>query len=374
MINNVAIIAIGDPCLSTTWSGVPKRLVDEYSRRGYNVFPLNIASDFLWHWIGVVFNRVLRRIYFPWHRVSFCNTRLAFALSRFWLKRHMRKIGKIDLIVSTSFSVDTSGLNVITVMLHDWTEGYALLRSGNPAFNRCEEQSECNQLELLGKADLVVALYPASMNYLVAKGCNARYICNPINTESLSEEEYALRLEKMEDDEIHILAVGGSWYQSNVECVIKAADNLKDGRIIVDVIGRNSAKSIPKYCKVNFHGYLNKDDIKQGDLYRKLFLQARCLVNIRKGWGGGSSIAEAMFKYLPVIIGRYPDVESMYGGAESRFGYYCNEEDVEDLTCKLRKIITLSKNDYLKLCTGANEVVKNDTYQRLVDGIMTWCK
>ena len=88
----VALIAVGDPCSSTTWSCVPCNLVKEFRRRGHDVVPLDISSDFAWHWCGVFFNRILRRICKPLAHVSFCNTKFALALSRIWLKRRLSRI------------------------------------------------------------------------------------------------------------------------------------------------------------------------------------------------------------------------------------------------------------------------------------------
>ena len=372
----IALIAVGNPCRSTTWSGVPNNLFRELERNGYEVYPLDISADFMWHWCGVAFNRVLRKIYKPWHRVHFCNTKFALWLSRRWLKREIDRVGGVDMVFSTSFSVDLREAGVPAVMLHDWTEGYGILRSGTPFLNRCEKQSEQNQLDLIVTCDLVVVLYPRSRKYLAETcgGCydKIKYFCNPVNALPLTEELLNERMAicSAASREVHLLVVGGAWYQQNVEYVIQAADRLSDDNIVVDVVGRNSAVSKPSHCKVVFHGYLNKD--KEGDRqkYDALFVGAKCLVNIRLGWGAGSSAAEAMYKYVPVIIGKYPDIEAMYGEAEGRFGLYCTPGDVDDLVVQLRKLLSMSPVEYTRLCQSAHEITKNDTYENLVSSIL----
>ena len=65
---NVVLISVGDARASGTWSGVPKRVYEELRRRGHNVVPADITKDFLWHWCGAVFNRIVRSVYRPWKR------------------------------------------------------------------------------------------------------------------------------------------------------------------------------------------------------------------------------------------------------------------------------------------------------------------
>lgn len=262
-------------------------------------------------------------------------------------------------------------------MLHDWTEGYGLLKNGARTLNRFEKQSELNQLDLITSCDLSVVLYPKSRDYLVdvcgkQYSNKIRYICNPVNAQPYTKEEIQNRMAhcSTKDETIHLLVVGGSWYQQNVEYVIQAADKLRNPKIVVDVVGRNSAATKPEYCKVIFHGYLSKDNAKERELYDSLFMKAKCLVNIRLGWGAGSSAAEAMYKYLPVIIGKYPDIVAMYGDAEGRFGFYCTPGDVDELAVQLRKLIEMPPVEYAKLCESAHEITCNDTYQRLVQEIL----
>ena len=154
-----------------------------------------------------------------------------------------------------------------------------------------------------------------------------------------------------------------------MECVIQAADELRDEGIVVDVVGRECAKTRPRFCKVNFYGYLNKDDGEQFKLYKSLFLHARCLVNTQKKWGAGSSVAEAMFGYVPVIVGRYPDIQAMYGEACGRFGFYCEEGSVEELSKRLREMLCMEDAAYHSLCVSAHNICSNDTYDFLLSEI-----
>lgn len=368
---NVVLISVGDARASGTWSGVPKRVYEELRRRGHNVVPADITKDFLWHWCGAVFNRIVRSVYCPWKRVAFCNTRLGLFLSRRFLRRTLNRCSHIDLIFATTFSIDCSTIDIPCILLHDWTEGYAILRTGS-RMNSCELRSESNQLKVIKSAQMSIAIYPESCNYLKGllgpknqhKIC---YVCNPINTDSLSNQWINDRLHEGVNSR-RVLVVGGFWYQRNVECVIKAADLLGYDDVVVDVIGRTCAEAKPKHCKVNFYGYLNKDIPEQKATYMELFKKARCLVNVKKTWGGGSSVAEAMYDYIPIIVGRYPEFVSMYG--EEGFGYYCREEDISALSELLRRIFALDESSYVQLCKSAHALVENDTYERLMTVVL----
>jgi glycosyltransferase involved in cell wall biosynthesis len=374
----VALIAIGNPQNANTWSCVPQNLYFELMRRGHEVLPLDLSSDFLWHYCSGLFNHIVRKTYKPWGGIPFSNTKFALWLSHRWIRRKLRRVSGLDLLLSTTFSIDMRGLGVKCVMLHDWTEGYAMLRGKDKGrLNAAQEQCEHNQIKVITACDLVTVLYPKSREYLV-KICGMSYankikfICNPVNALPLSQEMKNKRLEYcfLEGKGKHVLVVGGARYQPNVEYVIQAADKLRDKDVIVDVIGRNSAATKPKYCKVCFYGYLSKDNKEQRELYDSLFLQAKCLVNIQQGWGAGSSAAEAMYKYVPVIIGKYPDIEAMYGKAEGRFGFYCAPGDVDELVDLLRALISMSPVEYTKLCKSAHEITKADTYKNLVGQIL----
>ena len=372
----VVLVSVGDPRTSRAWSGVPQRLFLELNRRGCEVLPLDISSDFWWHWCGVVFNRIFRRVYRPWHRVSFCNTKFGLYLSGRFLRKSLANKGLHELIFCTTFSINCAAVETPCVLLHDWTEGYAILRTGS-SLNSCELQSENNQIGVIKASQMSIAIYPESEKYI--KGLLGEdyqqkidYVCNPINADALTAEWVKDRLQKGINSK-RILVVGGFWYQRNVECVIKAADSLGRKDIIVDVIGRSSAETQPKYCRVNFYGYLDKDDAEQKSLYMTLFKEARCLVNIRKNWGGGSSVAEAMYDYLPIIVGRYPEIVSMYGEDDSRFGMYCGEEDIHALADKLRAMLDMDSESYREVCVSAHNLVANDTYERLLTEIFDKC-
>lgn len=374
----IALVAIGDPTSPLTWSGVPYNLLNELRRQGHDVMPLDISADFIWHWCGVAFNRILTRIYHPWRRLQFCNTKFAMRLSRRWLKRELSKIGKVDIVFSASLSIDLSDAPCAKIMLHDWIGGYGVSDFGTTPLSQNEKRAEENQIHLVKACDLVALLYPKSREYLVERcgreyANKIQYICNPVASSKPTEDYVRKRLlrSSSNDRNVHLLVVGGPWYQENVEYVIQAADSLQAPNITVDVVGRSSAKTQPKYCKVVFHGYLSKDSEDDYRLYESLFLGAKCLINIKRGWGGGSSIAEAMYKYVPVIIGRYGDIEAMYGEATGRFGFYCTPGDVNELADKLQLLLSMSSSEYVNLCKFAHEIVQNDTYEHLVKSILS---
>ena len=72
-----------------------------------------------------------------------------------------------------------------------------------------------------------------------------------------------------------------------------------------------------------------------------------------------------MYAGLPVICGNYADIVALYG-EEARFGAYCEPGNVQMLTEKLRWLLSRKGSEYVEMCHAAHDLVKNDTYRRLV--------
>ena len=359
----VLFVVNGDARTTRPWSGVPYRILREMESMGIEV--VNVDMSQVWHlkWPRILYNRVIRKIVRRWRNIPYEATLCCMWQTNRWLRRVVRRHADCDLVLITSFCVDCSGVALPCVLLHDWTVGYARKVQHGNTLSRAEANAENNQLSALGTATKAVTLYPCVVAYLKAFGLsNVDFVCNPVNadwaTDVPGRAHRALRGKR-------ILVVGGRFYRDNLEYVLEAADALGDSSVTVDVVGASETRYSPRHARVRFHGYLNRSDEGQRKRYEELFSTARCLVNIKKGWGGGSSIAEAMYAGLPVICGNYADIVALYG-EEARFGAYCEPGNVQMLTEKLRWLLSRKGSEYVEMCHAAHDLVKNDTYRRLV--------
>ena len=367
---NVLLASYGDPASSRTWSGVPSMIRKELISQGHRVVCGNLNSSITRRILEVVFNRFVRKVVRRFKRIPFSATRVGLWLSNKWLKRELKSRQEVDLGIATEFAVDCSGVTKKCVLLHDWTFGYSILRSPGETLTSKESDVESRLIKVMEQAELVVSLYPCARKY-IADRCDRSggvvFVCNPVNAFPLDEHEVSARM-KYGSTSKRVLVIGDAAYKENVLSVVSAVEELKECDVVVDVIGCMIPNLATRFCKVVFHGYLDKSDERQYGIYRRLFLGARCLVNIRKAWGGGSSVAEALSCYLPVIIGRYPDIVALYG-SKCKGVLYNEPGDVKELTANIERMLRIGAEEYCAMCKEVNALVRNDTYNRLVRAV-----
>ena len=360
----VLFVVNGDARSSRPWSGVPNHLLVEMVSRGIGV--VNVDMSRVWHlrWPRILYNRIFRKVIRRWRNVPYEATRLCIEQTNKWLRKVAKHHADCDLALITSFCIDCTGVSLPCILVHDWTIGYARGILHGIRLSPFEEEAERNQLAALRTASKVVTFYPRVLDYLKSNNLtNVHFICNPIDTELGIN---ALKRGHAASTSRHILVVGGNFYRENLEYVLEAADSLEDSGIVVDVVGQAKARYRPKYVKVNFFGYLDKTNPQQHKMYYDVLTNARCLVNVKKGWGGGSSIAEALCAGVPVICGDYADIVALYGEV-ARFGCYCEPGNIRMLADKLKVLLALEETAYVEMCFYAHCLVKDDTYHRFVD-------
>ncbi len=321
-------------------------------------------------WIKVpriLFNRIVRKIWRPWRWVAFETTGLGIALQSRWLQSVVRKHPECDKVLVFSYCVDAKGIDKPVILIHDWTNGYLQQLFHCRPMTAAEKAGDARQFAAMRSAAKVVSLYPNAAEYMrAAVGDKVKFYCNPINTDEVPDVEASIAGGLHSK---HILLVGGSTYQSNVECVVKAANLIGDPEIVIDVVGVFSSKTQPSGYRVNFHGYLNKAIPEQKETYDRLFRDARCFVNVRKGWGGGSSVAEALYRGVPIIVGNYADIVGLYGD-DGVFGYYCDQEDVTFLKAKLENMLALSPQCYRIMSEAAHNAALGSSYVDFVGNVL----
>ena len=365
---NVLIVAAGDAERVTTWSGVPNHFVRELRQEGHTVRCIDLSRVSYIVPIRILFNRVIRKILRLFRWIPFEVTKLGIWLAHIWFAREIKRFGDADIIFCFSFCVDATGIGKPVVLIHDWTNGYMQKMFHCREMTFFEKMGDMNQFRVMQAARKVVCLYPKAAEYIRNYvGDRVRYYCNPVNIEK--EIDFTERVKNGVLSK-HILVIGGSTYLSNVVCVINAAEKSGLTGIVIDIVGAAPPNLSYSKVTVKCHGYLNKDKKEDCDKYYSLIENSRCLVNVRKGWGGGSSIAEALYCGLPVIVGDYPDIVGMYGSDEC-FGYYCKQENVDALACSIKKMFDLSNEQYVRMCQCAVTKTKSCTYKNLIASILS---
>lgn len=361
----ILLVATGVLRNPLTWSGVPLRLLEEFERVGYEVVYADMSRVPYIKLPRILFNRVIRRVVKKWRTITFETTRLGLALQSFWFRRLAARHADVERIVACSFCLDAGGIAQPVTLVQDWPNGYMQQMFARREMTAEERAGDERQFVAMKAARDIVSLYPLGARYLREHGlAQARFICNPINVRGLEK----FRLGDGSGSR-HVLLVGGESYQENVDCTIRALNRLGDSSIVLDVVGVTSSPVESTAATVRFYGYLDRSNSSQLATYNALYDQARCVVNVRGGWGGGSSIAEALYRGKPIVVGDYAEIKALYGVESGRFGYYCRQVDEVDLAEKLRLMFSLDEKRYLQMCRAAYETAKNDTFERFVKGL-----
>lgn len=362
MKKTVLVVTDGDARVATTWSGVPSNFVAEAERQGAHCICVNIAKHLPSRILSILFNRIVRRIFMRGQMVSFEQTRLSMWLRNHWVRGLVKRFKSVDYVVVFSFWFDSREIGCPCILIHDWTSGYAQKVCWHKErLGYWEERFESLALNMMRSSHKVVSLYPKVIEYLKDKGVvNSEFICNPIPQYEIT------RRDSKSVNRKSVLCVGGQYYRENVETVLNAVEILGDRDISVDVVGLDGT-GFTTSVNVKWHGYLNKSIPEHAKIYNELFARAGIFVNVRSGWGGGTSVAEALSKGVPVIVGDYPDIVGQYGDA--KFGAYCETKNPVALAKELRRIFSISNDVYSACSRAAVEVTRGCTFERFVKGV-----
>lgn len=364
----ILLVANGRLESPLTWSGVPLRVCEELKLLGHEVCFADMSRPWSVKIPRILFNRIVRHLVPSWRAVMFKATGLGIGLQSRWLRREAARHADVDLIVVFEFSVDVRGIRQPAVLVHDWTNGWLEAMFCRREMTQREIERDLRQCAAMRSAVKVVSLYPLGAEFLRRHvGANVRYYGNPVNVRGIQDMTELIRKGMVSR---RVLLIGGVTYRENVICTIRAANRLGDDSLAIDVIGLSDVGVRLKHGTIRYHGYLDRSRPEQLARYNEIMGSARCLVNVRGGWGGGSSVAEAMYCGKPVIVGDYRELQALYGAADGRFGYFCRQMDDSMLAEKLRMILEMDQPAYVRMCETAHATVASDTYTAFVKQLL----
>ncbi len=177
-------------------------------------------------------------------------------------------------------------------LVHDWTLGY---------FWKRWDKEEARVIERMKRADKVKCFYPASSEYLRAKGVEVEYVGLPV-------DKAPEGIRAVDDGKKRAVIFAAENHLDNLE-YCKEMDEFD----IIDVIGCKRRDE----GKFRFHGYLDKDDEGERLKYWEILVNAEAVIAMGKSWPGGSSIAEAKECGCRVVAREWEDLRDVVGGARS---------------------------------------------------------
>jgi glycosyltransferase involved in cell wall biosynthesis len=364
-IKEVNVFTNGDSSQISTWSNVPFFLTETLLSKGIKVNRIDISpSRRLENIFYKVFYRVLSNIN---KKTSYTYLRslIHFKDTRNKIAAAVKKYPNSDADIFVTFSFSSGGLtNKPIIQFCDWTYSYDLEHFSNRTPDFFEKQAVKREDSQIISSDLIFALFPSITEYMKARYPSKEifYLGNVINS-----------LYKVSVDDINaksssnsLLFVGSNKYIAGASALIAAFEALKPiyPALTLDIIGikTNDFSHLP--ADVTCHGYLDKGNDKERELYYNIFRNARVFINTTPKWGAFSASIEAMYFYTPVIVTPYSEFIKTFG-QEIDFGYYCEDNDamlIKD------KILSIMQNDsYKQLCVKANSAVQHFTWDAYVD-------
>ncbi len=365
-IQEVTIYTNEESSQISSWSNVPFFFTETLLSKGIRVNRVHLTQSPL---LSSFFNGTLRRLLKVINRSNTYNyfrSYLHFITTRSKIKRSQRKYQQSDFNIFLTFSFSSSGLGKKpAIQLCDWTYEYYIRQLENRVPDPLEMQAVKRENRQIEGSDLIFALFPTVASYMRERYPNKKiyYLGNAVNTLYADPDP---TLPRQKEKKPNLLFIGSKKYLDGARILIDASRILKRdyANLRLDIIGmeRDDFPGLPE--EVVCHGYLDKGNEKQRDLYYSLLQNAKVFVNTTPRWSAFSATIEAMYFYTPVIITPYKEFTDTFG-SEIDFGFFCESNSPEVLVPLIRNV--LDHPAYLQLGKKAHESVKDFTWGNYVN-------
>lgn len=363
---NIALFTCGDSTLLSTWSNVPCLFAKTLEEKGHKVYRVDISPNkFLTHWFNSISFRVYRKVL----RRNSCPIFQRTIIHRLIINHRIKVANKqypgIDVNLFLSYSFINKYSDKPNVLWCDWSDAIVIQRQQRKP-EWYERKAIKEEAKSIKGADAVFSMFSVCAKQMT-KMYDREVIHlnrNVVNTvydkpwnivDVISERTKSRRL----------LFIGNYLYKAGLMKLLDSFLVLKTRYpdLQLHVIGMTQ-KQVPVIEGVTCYGYLHKDNVTEKDLYYRLLLSSRCIINPTPQWAGYSSTIEAMYYGCPIIVTPYDDFVEEFGSNIS-FGFYC---DNNNLTSCIEKII-VSEN-YVQLCREAHNQVAHYTWSEYVDSFL----
>ncbi|MEA3443232.1 MAG: glycosyltransferase [Bacteroidota bacterium] len=368
-IKEVTVYTTGDSAKISTWSNVPFFFTKTLIAKGIKVNRVNISPVLL---IEKIYNKsillLLKKL--NWNPTyNYFRTYIHFLYVRIIIKHSTRKYKNSDANIFMTFSFSSGRYrNKLSVLFHDWTyhHYFKYFEEREPdIFERACIKREDKQIK---SSDLLLPLFPGIANYMNERYYekNIKYLGNVINSE-IKVDAAEIIEKKLQSQKL--LFVGSEKYINAAKSLILAFEHLrkKNAEMELHFIGIESQDLEPLPKRVICHGYLDKGNENERNLYYQLFRDARLFINTSTKWGAFSATVEAMYFYIPVVIAPYNEFTKTFGH-DIDFGSYCEKNESVLIAEKIAEL--MQKKDYTLLCNNAHNAVKGFTWDAYIDKVL----
>lgn len=363
-MKKIVVLTYGDSSNPATWSNVPYLLVNSLRKKvnikAYNIETKQNVFTYLFSAISIVLRR--KSLYY------FVRSKINYNIVTEKIKRIIEKEDNdTDMYLLLSYDYDiTLYTKKKVVLLSDWSAEYIV----HTWYNRDNYWIEKKYFEriknTIKNAYEVISLVEDFKVYAEEKYKRSiKYYGMPINAFVDSN----MGMNNI-DNRKYITFIGKNSYKESAIKIIDAFNYFKlksDYELHIIGMSRNDF-NIEDDTKIYFHGYLDKGNENELEEYYNVLINSKMLINTNEKWAGMSSLMEALYYYVPLVISKNNEASKKFGDNNSFIFYSKNEQD--DIIKEIRKICFLSKEEYRTVCFSAHSFVKGNTYDNYVDNII----
>lgn len=369
----------GDSKEYTTFSNVPYFFLKTLEKKGVVVHRVNIQIEDY----NTILKKIIKVINFCIRRfgrikdnsITVQNTIERTRIYNYFVKKIMKKSVKkwpnAKLAICFDFSHSVSNFSDCkTLMFCDWTIEYEIVHHQNRIPTYGEKKAIKYQKNNMISADYIVTLFPNVYSELIREFDVNKvfYLGNVINSEDYGMKSFC----ENHYNSKRILFIGRKAYKEGAISLIKAIQMYNKSslnKLELDIIGMTEMEVGYNNEFTTYYGYLNKQNLEDRELYYSLIQNAKCICNTTENWIAASSIIEAMYWQLPVIINPTEDIYKTFG-KNIEFGYYCCSNKVQDIYENICKLENSSRDEYYNMTQKAYEAVKDFTWDTYIDKIL----
>lgn len=367
-IKEITVFSIGDANELSTWSNVPYFFTKNLEFKNIKVNRVNIKENsvinILYKYTIYVFLKLLNKN----SNHTYFRSGLNYFLTNCKIKKAIKEFNQSEILIFLTYSFCANKYhNKKVVLLGDWCYLYYISTFLKREPMWFEKKALAREKKHINYADNVINLFPKSEEFNLKhfNDKNQFYLGHIING------NYDLNYEEIISKKLNsrkLLFIGNKKYMVGALNLIKSFEKLNTNAEL-HIIGLTKQDVGIHLPGLFYYGYLNKGIVLENELYYKLIIEARVIVNTNPKWGSFSAITEAMYYQTPVITLPYPEFTKTYG-TEINFGFYVNEDVTDDLTSKLTDILNDSKDEQLNKMKSAHNQVKNFSWSAYTNKVI----
>lgn len=374
MIKEVVFFSPGDPNSASTWSNVPYCFIRTLERKGIIVRKIDTCPhSFLCRCYDLFFRRILKVLYLPLRITPHYSnhTRWYAYLGNQVIKKAVVQYSDADYCIFINYPFYNKFNHIPSLLLSDWPTTFEIASSGRTP-NWLDARDLNQEAEAINNSEYVISIFQVRAEEMKRDYPNANIyflggnVINNLYDKDLDKKVILKEKSKSQS----VLFIGKpDRYKESAKKVIAAYEILRkdNPNLLLNIVGMTESDLGGVPDGVRAYGFVHKDMPSERDLYYKLLIEAKVLVNPTPKWAAYSSMVEAMYFYTPVVVTPYEDFVAEFGNSIN-FGLYNYDFTANGIANNIKSII--KSDNYQNMCNFAHERVKDYSWDSYVDKVL----